>query len=216
MAGSSSSFEFICSAGAIFVGVASRVSPRQATHFLLLRQEKVSKEKASRMRRPCAALRAHCVARPGRGLARTRLRLKQSRALVRPALRYSPTHNGVGGSATRPALPDIAARGEALVSPVQCGAKRHEHSLSSQPPSVCAEERRTRRIRTGDCLSRRRVRARPRLVRAPQVARSRAEGRRQWGRFSLLTFFGEAKKVSAQSGARPDTAPHSNKGSQTC
>jgi len=29
-----------------------RVSPRRATHFLLLRQEKVSKEKASRIRRP--------------------------------------------------------------------------------------------------------------------------------------------------------------------
>ncbi len=38
-----------------------------ATHFLLLRQEKVSKEKASRMRRPCALLRARCVARSGRG-----------------------------------------------------------------------------------------------------------------------------------------------------
>jgi len=37
-------------------------------------------------------------------------------------------------------------------------------------PSVCAEERRSRRIRDRDCLSRRRVRARPRLDRAPQVA----------------------------------------------
>jgi hypothetical protein len=36
----------------ILVADASRVSPRRATHFLLLRQEKVSKEKASRIRRP--------------------------------------------------------------------------------------------------------------------------------------------------------------------
>ncbi len=171
-----------------------------ATHFLLLRQKKVSKEKASRMRRPCAALRARCVARSGRGLARTRLRLKQSRALIRPALRYSPTHNGVGGSAARPALPGIAARGETLVSPVQCGAKRHEHCLRhAPPPSGCAEERTARRIRTGDCLSRRRVRARPRLDRAPQVARSVAEGRRQRGRLFFDYFLlASQKKVSCR------------------
>ena len=30
------------------------------------------------------------------------------------------------------------------------------------------------------------------------------KGRRTWGRLSLLTFFGEAKKVSALSGASPD------------
>jgi hypothetical protein len=34
----------------------------------LLRQEKVSKEKVSRIRRPAA--RAHCFARPERGLAK--------------------------------------------------------------------------------------------------------------------------------------------------
>ena len=170
-----------------------------ATHFLLLRQKKVSKEKASRMRRPCATLRARCVARPGRGLARTRLRLKQSRALIRPTLRYSPTHNGAGGSAARPALPGIAARGANFVLPVQCGAKRHEHFPLSPPPSGCAEERRSRRIRTGDCLSRRRVRARPRLVRAPQVARSAAEGRRQRGRLFFAYFLlASQRKVSCR------------------
>ena len=36
-----------------------------------------------------------------------------------------------------------------------------------------------------------------------QVARSNAAGRGQWGRLSLLTFFGEAKKVSALPGAFP-------------
>ena len=54
----------------ILVSGAGRVSPRRATHFLLLRQEKVSKEKASRIRRPFAALRVSCVARSGRGLAK--------------------------------------------------------------------------------------------------------------------------------------------------
>jgi len=46
-------------------------------------------------------------------------------------------------------------------------------------PSVCAEERRQKRIRARDCLSQRRVRARPRFCRAPQATRSEAEGRRQ-------------------------------------
>ena len=51
----------------VFVIDASRVSPRRATHFLLLRQEKVSKEKASRIRRPFASLRACCATRNRRG-----------------------------------------------------------------------------------------------------------------------------------------------------
>ena len=168
-----------------------------ATHFLLLRQKKVSKEKASRMRRPYAALRARCVARSGRGLARTRLRLKQSRALIRPALCYSPTHNVAGFSVSRPALPGIATRRRSPVYSTQCGAQRHERRSVSPPPSVCAEERRTRRIRTGDCLSRRRVRARPRLIRAPQAVRSEAEGRIQWGRLFFAHFLlAKQKKVS--------------------
>jgi hypothetical protein len=40
-------------------------------------------------------------------------------------------------------------------------------------------------------------------TRAPQVARSEAEGHAQWGRLSLLTFFGEAKKVSRPPGRTP-------------
>jgi hypothetical protein len=36
----------------------------------------------------------------------------------------------------------------------------------------------------------------PREKRAPQVARSEAEGRGHRGRLSLVTFFGEAKKVT--------------------
>jgi hypothetical protein len=45
-----------------FVVVASRVSPRRATHFLLLRQKKASKEKASR--RP-GRFAVPCAAQPG-------------------------------------------------------------------------------------------------------------------------------------------------------
>src|SRR2546427_7630212 len=43
-----------------------------ASHFLLLRQKKVTKEKVTRSLGPYAALRATCGARSKRGLARTR------------------------------------------------------------------------------------------------------------------------------------------------
>ena len=63
-----------------FVDVrAGRVSPRRATHFLLLRQEKVSREKATRSLGPYAALRATCAARFRRGSAELGYRLKQLR-----------------------------------------------------------------------------------------------------------------------------------------
>ena len=63
--------------------------------------------------------------------------------------------------------------------------------------SVCAEERRARRIRARACLSRRRVCTRPRLGRAPQVARSEAKGRRHQGRLSFAYFsLAKQRKVS--------------------
>ncbi|PNG51915.1 hypothetical protein WDL1CHR_02610 [Variovorax sp. WDL1] len=43
----------------------------------------------------------------------------------------------------------------------------------------------------------------PREKRAPQVARSEAKGRGQWGRLSLVTFFGETKKVTRPPGRIP-------------
>src|SRR6185312_8458328 len=76
-----------------FARATGRVVPRRAPHFLLLRQEKVSKEKASRIRRPAAPVR--CVARAGRGAQKLALRAQTSAPLIRPALRYSPPHNGV-------------------------------------------------------------------------------------------------------------------------
>jgi hypothetical protein len=63
-----------------------RVSARLPTHFLLLRQEKVSKEKASRSQGRCAV---PCAARFGWGRAQTRLRLRQVPALIQPYLRCS-------------------------------------------------------------------------------------------------------------------------------
>ena len=69
-----------------------------ATHFLLLRQKKVSKEKATLLSAsPSLRYGATCGARSSRGLARTRLRLRQSRALIRLALRSSAQTEGWWG-----------------------------------------------------------------------------------------------------------------------
>jgi hypothetical protein len=52
-----------------------RVSPRPASYFLLLRQMKVTKEKASPVRRPCGV---PCATRPQRGLRNSALRASDS------------------------------------------------------------------------------------------------------------------------------------------
>jgi hypothetical protein len=71
-------------------------------------------------------------------------------------------------------------------------------------PCGCAEARRFKRIRDRDCLSRRRVRARPRLNRAPQVARSEAKGRRNQGRLFFGDFLlAKQKKVTCCRQPRP-------------
>ena len=53
-----------------------------------------------------------------------------------------------------------------------------------------------------------RVRARPRWTRAPQVARSEAQGRRQWGRLFFAYFLlAKQKKVSRLPGRQPGLRP---------
>ena len=65
----------------VLAGPASRVSPRRARYFSLLRQSKVPQKKASRIRQPFASLQAHCVARGNRGLAKLGYRLGQRQSL---------------------------------------------------------------------------------------------------------------------------------------
>jgi len=79
---------YLCSFSALFLGLLAGSGPA-ASNFLLLRQKKVTKEKATRSLGPCASLRATCAARLRRGLAQTRLRLKHARSLIRLRLRCS-------------------------------------------------------------------------------------------------------------------------------
>ena len=72
------------------VVVASRVSPRRATYFLLLRQKKVSKEKANRSP---VRFAVPCAARAWRGRAKLALG-SDNAALIRQPLRCSARSHG--------------------------------------------------------------------------------------------------------------------------
>ena len=63
-----------------------------ATHLFLLRQNKISQEKASRSQDRCAI---PCAARLKWGQAQTRVRLKQVPALIHLSLRCSALPHGV-------------------------------------------------------------------------------------------------------------------------
>jgi hypothetical protein len=117
-----------------------------ATHFLLLRQKKVSKEKATRWSGSLRFATGNLRCSPKMGSssnspsAQTIARPDPfSAVLLGPARRVGKQMRMRGGEDARSAT-----------SP--------EPDPESAPafiphPSVCAEERRSRRIRTGDCLS---------------------------------------------------------------
>ena len=102
-----------CSGYALFAEFCWPGVARHATHFLLLRQKKVSKEKATLV---SASLRfatgnLRCSAQPGSKT--TRLRLKQVFALIRLALRSSAHTQGGGERNTKqpktePRIPEEA------------------------------------------------------------------------------------------------------------
>ena len=129
------------------------------------------------------ALRATCEWGQKRGSAQTRLRLKQRAALI-PLLPpfTGPARTGLSGTG-KFGLPDSLP------------------SSTAKVPSVCAEERRARRIRARDCLSEASssgTPAGPSTAGCPQ----RSEGTQTVGSpFFCLLFFGEAKKSEALSGA---------------
>jgi hypothetical protein len=76
-------------------GFRGRVSPRRASYFLLLRQKKVAKEKATLLSAtPSLRYGATCGARVSRGLAEL-ASLKQLRALIRETLRSSAQPEGI-------------------------------------------------------------------------------------------------------------------------
>ena len=163
-------------------------SARQPSPFSLLRQRNGTKRKATpltgRLEADCPALLAH----DGKGLELAPgTALRQSPLLVRHGLRCSAVPKGPKSNTS---------------SLRRCEASRV--ALAFQPVGA-GEERRAGRDQKGR-LSESRTRGEfeplPRPDRAPQ--RTPRSGAAASGRLSLLTFFGEAKKVRRLSGRHPD------------
>ena len=96
--------------------------------------------------------------------------------------------------------------------PQQRAERSNGPSGCSAPTPLCMRRGAQRPADQGSRLSERsaaqRVRARPRWTRAPQVARSEAQGRRQWGRLFFGDFLlAKQKKVTAPPGALPGSRP---------
>ena len=95
--------------GVYFASVASRVSPRRASYFFLLRQKKVTKKKASHVR---AASRSLALLAAFGTLANS-LRSNSASVLIRTLLRCSARPNGGGiphGSSASRTSPKLLVR----------------------------------------------------------------------------------------------------------
>jgi hypothetical protein len=185
-----------CFAFAFFPTALDRVgvSSRRPSPFSLLRQRKGTKRKATPCTGPAAQGCSALLDQDGKGLKLALgTRLKQSPLLVLLVLRCSTVQKG----------PKVTSKSNTS------GWRRCEASRDEFPVAT-GEERRAGRDKKGR-LSESRTRGEfeplPRPDRAPQ--RTPRSGAVASGRLSLLTFFGEAKKVRRLSGRHPDAVQRS-------
>jgi hypothetical protein len=181
-----------------------------ASNFLLRRQKKVTKEKATRwsgtLRFATGTLR--CSAKAGSRSNSPSAQTIASPDPLLPAL-LGPARR-VGRNTNTNTNTNSGRRGRA--KRVLAGARlRTRTRFWSHHPSGCAEERRSRRIRTGDCLS---VASSSPAPAGPSTAgcpRSASEGgRRQQGRLFFAYFLlATQKKVSCRR-ATPGQQTHAN------
>jgi len=173
-----------------------------------------------------------------RGVSPKLASLKQGRALIRETLRSSAQPEGLGRPTRHRyarrlnALRAFASLGRGALTPTlsqrerePIQAERSKGSIASRArrwpvrlplPSGCAEERSVSRIRARSCLSEASS-ARPRETRAPQVARSAAKGRRQWGRLFFGYFLlAKQKKVARPPGRDPASENKPIQGKKEC
>jgi len=215
----------ICSSAAVFSFVASRVSARRPTHFLLLRQEKVSKEKASLRQGRCAV---PCAARTGRvwrklGYASNmRQPYPPAAALLSPVSMACDTERRLLGFAIANSRNSQQPNSPASQNPSASKATRdinstahdvsaaNEHAVSGLPaptPLGRAEQRRDGRTRAGACLSEASLRTTPHN---PSSARY-PEGARHTARLSFAYFsLAKQRKVRRLPGRNP-ASHNSNK-----
>ena len=191
-----------------FAFVASRVSPRRATHFLLLRQEKVSKEKATRVRVSlrCATGNLRCSQQAGS--LQTRLSPQTCNLLHPPAAALLGTHTRVGeGASPRFAL--VGDSGSPL--PLRWCKAPAAAPVPAPHPCGCAEQRREARIKRDACLSPQgEFAARPRFASSAGCPGAAHRGRRHQGRL-LFAYFLLAKQEKVSRPPGRDPACHASK-----
>ena len=190
-----------------------RVSPRQATCFLLLRQKKVSKEKATPL---SASLRfAAGNLRCSRFAGSRRTRFAQTAASPDP--RNTPllgaargAGNQTGHRCARP--PRHRCRFAAAMPGTAIGCWKQAGRAQRWPvgihlPSGRAEERSVSRIRARPCLSEASLGGTPRNVSTAGCPQRSGGTRTAGSPFLCLLSFGEAKESRSPAGARPGLCP---------
>jgi hypothetical protein len=175
------------------------VSSRRPSPFSLLRQRKGTKRKATPCTGPAAQGCSALLGQDGKGLKLAlSTRLKQSPLLVRLVLRCSTVQKGPKG------------KSQSNTSRVSGVPSRRCAASRGNSPVATGEERRAGRDKKGrlfESRTRGEFEPLPRPDRAPQ--RTPRSGAVASGRLSLLTFFGEAKKVRRLSGRHPDAVQRS-------
>jgi hypothetical protein len=200
-------------------------APDSAVTFFCFAKRKSPKKRRAECVAP--SLRYGYAALLGLGGVRANSPAAQTRApLIRPVLRYSPTHNGGEPGTDLDAVvqsdtlfklnaQNIYYKKSSYLRPPRL-RKRHFSSQIFAPPGAERSKgvfsplpfcmRRGAQLGADQgraCLSEASLHA-PRLKRAPQVARSAAEGRRQQGRLFFAYFLlATQKKVSRPPGRDP-------------
>ena len=212
---------------------------RRRSNFLLLRQKKVTKEKAPPSLRPlrcatgqtCVGVVAGCAVELAlllRSAARTATAsqiTKHARSDARAHPATAPTQAqpaGGGQPNIQTSARAVAALGPATTAPSarrlrpRSGAERSDGPSGCllPIPSVCAEERSGQRIRARDCLSEASLSETPLDASTAGCPVAQRRGRRQWGRLLLPSFLGDARKEGAPPGAHPGRRPHQRHGAQ--
>ncbi|PNG51721.1 hypothetical protein WDL1CHR_02410 [Variovorax sp. WDL1] len=194
--------------------------------------KKVTKERRPHCARPSASLRATCGARSRRG-PRKLASLKHARPFIRLKLRSSARAEGIwDGPSLRSATNGLAARGlEQVHAYARIAVHVHVH-VHEQGPAAHANPHPTQGRamarwnpnplwprRGAELFAEKGPRVfepkaslrGPREKRAPQVARSEAEGRGQWGRLFFGYFLlARQKKVTRLPGRRPGSSLRSS------
>ena len=179
----------------------SRVSPRRATYFLLLRQKKVGKEKATLLSASLRFATGNLRCSTPEGVRRTRsTALRSNSCGPDPSYVCAPRRSQKGlGSRTglRCARPSNIQQPNSTTAGAQRlrwpRGRAKQRPVWFPRPSVCAEERRVSRIRARSCLSEASS-ADPVYVehrRLPEAKRRDADSRVA---FSLATFFWRSKR----------------------